>query len=212
MLLLSGTGTEAPAVIDMLKIGKRRVVKVATQDGTVKLGLPCMVEGGDIACCSGKASPEARKVAVCWDRLRGGAGTPPEAACSSMLTGFPCKLPELGPGPFSAANEAFRASTIAAIRVGSGGSTATTGAETIEDISGAKFSLEASDEGPADDSARGRESDDEFSPSKLAAKLLLVQGAVIASGNKKTNAQTGRQTASYCNNTLRRTASKPLRI
>ena len=39
-LSLSGTGTEAPAVIKVLKIGKRRIAKVATKDGTVKLGLP----------------------------------------------------------------------------------------------------------------------------------------------------------------------------
>ena len=39
-LSLSGTGTEAPAVIEVLKIGKRRIAKVATKDGTVKLGLP----------------------------------------------------------------------------------------------------------------------------------------------------------------------------
>ena len=37
VLSLSGTGTEAPAVI---KIGERGVAKVATKDGTEKLGLP----------------------------------------------------------------------------------------------------------------------------------------------------------------------------
>ena len=42
VLSLSGTGTEAPAVIDVLKIGERGVAKVATKDGTVKLGLPCV--------------------------------------------------------------------------------------------------------------------------------------------------------------------------
>ena len=61
--MLSGTGTEAPAVIDVLKIGERGVAKVATKDGT-KLGLPCVAEGEDIACCCRKAPPEARKVAV----------------------------------------------------------------------------------------------------------------------------------------------------
>ena len=38
-LSLSGTGTETPTVIEVLKIGERRVLKVATKDGTVKLGL-----------------------------------------------------------------------------------------------------------------------------------------------------------------------------
>ena len=45
VLSLNGTGTEAPAMIDVLKIGERGVAKVATKDGTVKLGLPGMVEG-----------------------------------------------------------------------------------------------------------------------------------------------------------------------
>ena len=39
-LLLSRTGTEAPTVIKVLKIGERRVANVATKDGTVRLGLP----------------------------------------------------------------------------------------------------------------------------------------------------------------------------
>ena len=119
MLLLSGTGTEAPAVIDVLKIGERGVAKVATKGGTIKLGLPCVAEGEDIACGSGKAPPEARKVAVCCDKLGDGAGTPPKVACGSTLSEFPSRLLELEPGPFSAANEAFTASTIAAIRAGS---------------------------------------------------------------------------------------------
>ena len=51
VLSLSGPSTEAPAVIDVLKIGERRVVKVATKHGTVKLGLPCVAEGEDIASC-----------------------------------------------------------------------------------------------------------------------------------------------------------------
>ena len=165
VLSLSGTGTEAPAVIDVLKIGERGVAKVATKDGTVKLGLPCVAEGEDIACCSGKAPPEARKVAVCCDKLGDGAGTPPKAACGSTLSEFPHRLLELEPGPFSAANEAFTASTIAAIRAGSWRPAATTGAETVEDVCGAVFATEASDEGP-DDSACKRVSDDEFSPSK----------------------------------------------
>ena len=42
VLSLSGTGTEAPAVIEVLKISERGVAKVATKDGTVKLGLPCV--------------------------------------------------------------------------------------------------------------------------------------------------------------------------
>ena len=70
------------------------------------------------------------------------------------------------------------ASTIAAIRAGSCTPAATTGAETVEDVCGAEFAAESSDEGP-DDSACKKVSDDEFFPSKLAAKLLLVQGAVI---------------------------------
>ena len=207
MLSLSGTVTEVPAVIDVLKIGEGRVAKVV-----VKLGLPCEVEGG-------KVPPGSKKDAVCCDRLGGGgsAGMPPEAACGCMLTGFPRKLLELGPGPVSAANEAFMASTIAAIRAGSGGATATTGLETVKGVWAGEFSAEASGEGPADDSAHGRESYNEFSPSKLAAKLLLVRRAVIASENKKPTkkkpkAQTGTKTAGYCKNTLRRTANKPLRI
>ena len=119
VLSLSGTGTEAPAVIDVLKIGERGVAKVATKDGTIKLGLPCVAEGEDIACCCGKAPPEAKKVAVCCDKLGDGAGTLPKAACGSTLSEFPSRLLELEPGPFSAANEAFTASTIAAIRAGS---------------------------------------------------------------------------------------------
>ena len=75
-LLLSGTGTEVSAVIELLKIGERRVAKVASKDGTVKLGLPWVAEGKVIACCSGKAPPEAEKVAVCWDKLGNGVGTP----------------------------------------------------------------------------------------------------------------------------------------
>ena len=87
-------------MIEVLKIGERRVAKVATKDGTVKLGLPCVAEGEDIACCSGKAPPEAKKVAVCCDKLGDGAGTPPEAACSSTLTECPRKLLELELEPF----------------------------------------------------------------------------------------------------------------
>ena len=98
MLLLSGTGTEAPATIDVLKIGEHRVAKVPTKNDTVNLGLPCVAEGEDITCCSGRALPEAKKVGVCCDRLSDGTGTPPEAACSSTLTEFPCKLLELGLG------------------------------------------------------------------------------------------------------------------
>ena len=132
-----------------------------------------MAEGEDIACCSRKAPPKAKKVAVCCDKLGNGAGTPPEAACSSTLTEFPRKLLELEPGPFSAANEAFTASTITTIRAGSWTPAATTEAETAEEVCGAEFAAEASNEGP-DDLACKRVSDDEFSPSKLAAKLLLV--------------------------------------
>ena len=163
VLSLSGTGTEAPAVIDVLKIGECGVAKVATKDGTIKLGLPCVAEGEDIACCYRKAPPEARKVAVCCEKLGDGAGTPPKAACGSTLSEFPSRLLELEPGPFSAANEAFTASTIAAIRVRSWTPTATTGAETVEDVCGAEFAAEAGDEGP-DDSACKRVPDDEFSP------------------------------------------------
>ena len=73
MLLLSGTKTEGgPAAIDVLKIGKHWVAKVATKDGAVKLDLPCVVEGADIACCCGKVPPEAKKVAVYWDKLGDG--------------------------------------------------------------------------------------------------------------------------------------------
>ena len=50
VLSLSGTETEAPAMIDVLKISECGVAKVATKDGTVKLGPPCMVEVEDIAC------------------------------------------------------------------------------------------------------------------------------------------------------------------
>ena len=139
VLSLSGTGTEAPAAIDMLKIGAHRVAKLATKDGTVKFGLPCVAEGEDIACCSGKAPPEARKVAVCCDKLGDWGGMPPRTACGSTLSKFPCRLLELEPGPFSAANEAFTASTISAIRAGSWTPTATTGAEVVEDVCGAVF-------------------------------------------------------------------------
>ena len=106
-----------------------------------------MAEGKDIACCSGKALPEAKKVAVCRDKLSDGAGTLLEAACSSTLTEFPPKLLEVEPGPFSAAKEALTASTIAAIRAGSWTPAATTGAETVEDDCGAEFAAEAGGEG-----------------------------------------------------------------
>ena len=161
VLSLSGTGTEAPAVIDVLKIGERGVAKVATKDGTVKLGLPCVAEGEDIACCTGKAPPEARKVAVCCDKLGDGAGMPPKTACGSALATFPRRLLALEPASFSAANEAFTASTIAAISAGSW----TTGAEAVEEVCGTVFATEASDEGPGDSVGR-RVSADEFSPSK----------------------------------------------
>lgn len=90
VLSLNGNGTEAPVAIDVLKIGEHGVVKVATKDGAVKLGLPCVVEGKGIACCSRKESPEAKKVAVCRRRLGDEVGMPPEAACSSMLIEFAC--------------------------------------------------------------------------------------------------------------------------
>ena len=107
-----------------------------------------------------------------------GAGTPPEAVCGSTQTEFTRKLLGLEPGPFSAAKEALTASTIAAIRAGSWTPAATTGVETVEEVCGTEFAAEASDEGP-DDSACKRVSDDEFSPSKRAAKLLLVRRVVI---------------------------------
>ena len=144
-----------------------------------------MAEGEDIVCCCGKAAPEARKVAVCCDKLGDGAGPPPKAACGSTLSEFPSRLLELEPGPFSAANEAFTVSTIAAIRAGSWTPAATTGAETVEEVCGAEFAAEASNEGP-DDSACKRVSDDECSPSKRAAKLLLVRRVVIVQA-KSTN-------------------------
>ena len=103
---------------------------------------------------------------------------PPEAACSYTVTEFPRKLFEVEPGPFSAAKEALTASTITAIRAGSWTPTATSGAEAVEDVCGAEFAAEASDAG-TDDSACRTVSDGEFSPSKLAAKLLLVQRTVI---------------------------------
>ena len=177
-LLLSRTGTEAPAVIKVLKIGERRVANVATKDGTVRLGLPWVAEGKDIACCSGKAPPEAKKVAVYWDKLGDGAGTPLEAACNSTLIEFPRKLLEVEPGLFSAAKESLTASKIIAIKTESWTPAATTGAETVEDDCGAKLAAEAGDEG-ADNLACRRVCGSEFSPSKLAAKLLLVRGAVV---------------------------------
>ena len=132
-----------------------------------------MAEGKDIACCAGKVPPEAKKVAVCLDKLGDGVGTPPEAVCSSTLIEFPSKLLEVEPGPFSATKEALTASMITAIRAGSWTQAATTGAETVEDVCGAEFAAEASNKG-TDDSACRTVSDGKFSPSKLAAKLLLV--------------------------------------
>lgn len=38
-LSLNGTGTEVPAVIEVLKIGECGVANVATKEGTVKIGL-----------------------------------------------------------------------------------------------------------------------------------------------------------------------------
>ena len=148
------------------------------------------------------------------DKLGDGVGMPPKAACSSTLTEFPRKLLEVGPGPSSAAKEALTASTITVIRAGSWTPVATTGAETVEDVCGPEFAPEASDEG-TDDSACGRVSDGEFFPSKLAAKLLVRRALIVqaeTASKQNTKAQTGTQTASYCNNTLRRTASKQLCI
>ena len=75
-LSLNGTGTEAPTMIEALKIGEHRVGNVATiKDGTVKLSLPWVAEGKGISCCSWKApppphpTPEAKKVSICWDKL-----------------------------------------------------------------------------------------------------------------------------------------------
>ena len=122
--------------------------------------------------------PEAKKVAVCWDKLGDGVGTRPEAACGPMLTDFPCKVPGVEPGPFSAAIEDFTALMIATIRAGSWTPAAITGLETVEGDCCTEFAAEAWDE-RTDDSACSRVSDGEFSPSKLAAKLLLVGRAVI---------------------------------
>ena len=72
---LNGTGTEAPTMIEVLKIGEHRVGNVATiKDGTVKWGLPSVTEGKGISCCSWKAPPchpipEAKNVSICWDKL-----------------------------------------------------------------------------------------------------------------------------------------------
>ena len=95
-----------------------------------------------------------------------------------MLTEFPRKLLEVEPGLFSAAKESLSASTITAIRAGSWTPAATTGAEIVEDDCGAEFATEAGDEG-TDDLACRRVYGREFSPSKLAAKLLLVRRAVV---------------------------------
>ena len=75
----------------------------------------------------------------------------------------------------------------------------TTGAETVEDVCGAEFAVEASDEGP-DNSACKRVSDDEFSPSKRAAKLLLVRRAVI--GQAETASQQNQSTKWHANSKL----------
>ena len=57
-LSLNSTGTEAPTMIEVLKIGEHWVGNVATiKDGTVKLGLPWVAEGKGISCCSWKATP-----------------------------------------------------------------------------------------------------------------------------------------------------------
>ena len=130
-----------------------------------------------MACCSGKAPPEAKKVAVCWDKLGDWAGTPLEAACGSMLTEFPCKVPGVKPGPISAAKEDLTALMIATIRAGSWTPAAITGLETVGDCC-TEFAAEAGDE-RTDDSACSRVSDNEFSPFNLVAKLLFVGRAVI---------------------------------
>ena len=126
--------------------------------------------------------PEAKKITVCLDKLGDGAGMPPEAVCSSTLIEFPCKLLEVEPGPFSATKEALTASMITAIRAGSWTRAATTGAETVEEVCGAKFAAEASDKG-TDDSVCRTVSDGGFSPSKL----LLVRRAVIVKQKQQTS-------------------------
>ena len=77
-LSLNGTGTEVPAVIEVLNISECGVANVATKEGTVKLGLLWDDEGESIGCCSWKRPPEAKNVAVCWDKLGDWAGTPQE--------------------------------------------------------------------------------------------------------------------------------------
>lgn len=69
VLSLSGTETEVPFAMDVLKIGKCGAAKVAIKDCTVILGLCCVAEGDDIAHCSGKVPPETKKVALCCDKL-----------------------------------------------------------------------------------------------------------------------------------------------
>ena len=77
-LSLNGTGTEVPAVFEVLKISECGVANVVTKEGTVKLGLLWDAEGEGIGHCSWKRPPEAKNVAVCWDKLGDWSGTPPE--------------------------------------------------------------------------------------------------------------------------------------
>ena len=127
-----------------------------------------------------------------------GAGTPPEAVCGSTQTEFTRKLLGLEPGPFSAAKEALTASTIAAIRAGLRTPPATTGAETVEDYCWTEFAAEEGDEG-TDESACRRVSDGEFSPSNLAAKLLVrravIEQAETVSKQKPKNKKAHKQQA-----------------
>lgn len=68
VLSLSGTETEVPVTMDMLKICKCGAAKVAI-NCLVIFGLCCVAKGEDIAHCSGKVPPETKKVAVCCDKL-----------------------------------------------------------------------------------------------------------------------------------------------
>ena len=112
------------------------------------------------------------------DKLGDGVGTPLEAACGSMLTKFPCKVPGVKPGPFSAAKEDLTALMIATIGAGSWTPAAITGLETVEGDCCTEFAAEVGEK-RTDNSACSWVSDGKFSPSKLVAKLLLVGRAAI---------------------------------
>ena len=140
---------------------------------------------------------------------------PPEAACGSTLTRFPCTVLGVEPEPFFAAKEALTASTIAAIKAGSWTLAAPLGRKLLMVIVAPRLPQKRATKERLglQQSIRWR-----ILPVQTSSQAIIGLTSSHCSSRKqqarKTKAQKGTQTttASYCNNTLRRTASKQLHI